>query len=215
MKNTMSQPPSCLTEGDPAFAKLIDQVGPFNLKPEKRRTPFEALVRAVAHQQLNGKAANTILGRFIKLFANGTFPSPKQVEEIEFEELRSIGFSRAKAGYVKAIAQATLNGIVPDRKEIEALEDEAIIERLTQIKGIGRWSVEMFLMFGLGRLDVLPIHDYGVRNGFAIVYRKRELPTPAQLLKHGERWRPHRTTAAWYLWRAVDLARETKLVMNF
>ncbi|MDA1273599.1 MAG: DNA-3-methyladenine glycosylase [Verrucomicrobia bacterium] len=215
MQRTNSHTPICLTDGDPAFAMLIDQVGPFSLKPEKKRSPFEALVRAVAHQQLNGKAATTILGRFINLFGDAAFPSPKQVEEIEFEELRRIGFSRAKAGYVKAIAQAALTGIVPGRKEIEVLEDEAIIERLTQIKGVGRWSVEMFLMFGLGRPDVLPIHDYGVRNGFAIVYRKRKLPTPAQVQKHGERWRPHRTTAAWYLWRAVDLARETKLVMNF
>jgi len=125
---------------------------------------------------------------------------------MEITNITRAGFSRAKARYVKEIARVVLEDVVPGRKEIERMVDDEIIERLTQIKGIGTWSVEMFLIFGLGRPDVLPVHDFGIRTGFSLVYKKRKLPEPEQLLKHGHCWRPYRTTAAWYLWRAVDLA---------
>jgi len=193
-----------LSATDPALGSVIALVGPCRLKADKGRSPFQALIQAVAHQQLNGKAAKTILGRFIELFPDGKFPTPQQVQDIEISQLTGAGFSRAKASYVKEIARGALAGVVPGRKEIERMADDEIVERLTQIKGIGRWSVEMFLIFGLGRHEVLPIHDYGIQQGFALVYKKRKLPRPEHLLKHGERWRPYRTTAAWYLWRALD-----------
>lgn len=193
---------------DPVLGALIAEVGPCTLRPDRARPPFEALVRAVAHQQLNGKAANTILTRFRTLFPSRRFPSPEQVDAIEAEKMVGVGFSRAKAAYVKGIARATLDGLVPDRREIERMNDEEIITRLTQIKGIGPWSVQMFLMFGLGRPDVLPVNDYGIQQGFAITYKKRKLPKPDQIQKQGERWKPYRTTASWYLWRAVDLQKE-------
>jgi 3-methyladenine DNA glycosylase/8-oxoguanine DNA glycosylase len=140
------------------------------------------------------------------LFPHGKFPLPEEVAALRVERLTTVGFSRAKAGYVQEIARNALAGVLPGRREIARLSDEEIVERLTAIKGVGRWSVEMFLMFGLGRPDVLPVHDFGVRRGFALAFQKRELPTPEQLRRHGERWRPCRSTAAWYLWRRVDLA---------
>jgi len=194
-----------LSTADPILGALIAKVGPCDLKPDRTRSPFQALVQAVAHQQLNGKAANTILTRFTALFPTRRFPSPEQVDAIDAHKITGVGFSRAKASYVKGIARAALDGLVPGRREIERMLDDEIVERLTQIKGIGRWSVEMFLIFSLGRPDVLPIHDYGIHQGFAIAFRKRKLPEPEQILERGERWRPYRTTASWYLWRAVDL----------
>lgn len=194
-----------LSTADPVLGELMAKVGPYNLTPDRARSPFQALVQAVAHQQLNGKAANTILARFKALFPKRRFPSPAQVDAIDPDRIAGIGFSRAKASYVRGIARATLDGLVPSRSEIERMTDDEIVVRLTQIKGIGRWSVDMFLIFGLGRPDVLPIHDYGIHQGFAIAYGKRKLPKPDQILKRGERWRPYRTTASWYLWRAVDL----------
>ena len=194
-----------LSTADAALGSLIAQVGPCLLKPDMARSPFQGLIQAVAHQQLNGKAAKTILGRFIALFPHTKFPSPEEVQHMDLRKITGVGFSRAKASYVKDIARGALEGLVPGRKEIEGLTDEEIFERLTQIKGIGRWSVEMFLIFGLGRPDVLPIHDYGIQQGFALAFKKRKLPKPEHLLKHGERWRPYRTTAAWYLWRALEV----------
>jgi DNA-3-methyladenine glycosylase II len=199
-----------LSNVDPILRNLIDRVGPCRLRPERRRAPYQSLVRAVAHQQLNGKAARTILSRFIALCPESAFPTPADVQQLPIERLTAVGFSRAKAGYIKAIAQGALDGTLPATRSIARWSDEDIVERLTQIRGVGRWTVEMYLMFTLGRPDVLPVHDFGIRNGFAIVYRKRVLPKPADLLRHGERWRPYRTTASWYLWRAVDLARSAE-----
>jgi DNA-3-methyladenine glycosylase II len=159
----------------------------------------------VAHQQLSGKAAETILGRFHALFPKAPFPTPTQVLEVSEEALRSVGFSRPKIRYIRDIATHTISGIVPTAAELDALSDEELIERLTSINGVGRWTVEMLLIFKLGRMDVLPVHDLGIQKGFAITYRKRKLPTPELILKQGERWRPYRTIASWYLWRAADL----------
>jgi DNA-3-methyladenine glycosylase II len=194
-----------LSAADPILGALIAKVGPCGLQPDPRRTPFQGLVQAVAHQQLNGKAASTILARFRALFPCTRFPSAQAVLDLDADALTGVGFSRAKAACVKEIARLTRKGVVPGRSQIQRLSDDEIVARLTQIKGVGRWTVEMVLMFSLDRPDVLPAQDYGIRQGFALAYRKRRLPEPEQILRHGERWKPYRTTASWYLWRAVDL----------
>lgn len=199
-----------LSQADPILGEVIAKVGPCTLEPDHSRSPFQALVQAVAHQQLNGKAANTILGRFVALFPHGRFPSAQEVFDVDIEKLTGVGFSRAKAGYVKDIARMALEGVVPGAGQIKGMSDEEIIERLTTIKGVGRWTVEMLLIFSLGRPDVLPVDDFGIRTGFGIVYRKHKLPEAKVILKHGERWKPYRSIASWYLWRAVDLAAANK-----
>ena len=193
-----------LTRADKVLGRLITKVGPCGLKRRARRSPFEALVRAVAYQQLNGTAAATILGRVIALYPGRTFPSPQDLLDTPNEKLRSAGLSGAKVAAIKDIAAKTTDGVVPTSRAIARMENEIIIERLTSIRGVGPWTVEMLLMFTLGRMDVLPVTDYGVRKGFALTYDLKELPRPADLLAHGEKWRPYRSIAAWYLWRAVD-----------
>lgn len=196
-----------LAAADPVMCRIIHQCGPCTLKPKKQRPPFQSLVQAVAHQQLNGKAANTILSRFQRLFPGRRFPRPEDLAGISDDALRGAGFSRAKVAAIRDIAAKTLAGIVPTARQIERLSDEEIVARLTTARGVGRWTVEMLLIFQLGRPDVLPADDFGVRTGFRIAYRRRELPGVKELLAFGERWRPHRTTAAWYLWRVVDRAK--------
>jgi len=183
---------------------LIREHGRCALAPETRRSPFQSLVLAVAHQQLHGAAANNILGRFKKLFPGRRFPRPADLAAVTDEQIRACGFSFAKIRAIRDIAEKTLSGVVPAPREMVKLPDEEIILRLTGVRGVGRWTVEMLLIFQLGRPDVLPADDFGVRNGFRLAYKKRALPTPKELLKFGERWRPHATTAAWYLWRAAD-----------
>ncbi len=194
-----------LRTADPVLGQLIARVGPCELKPDGRRPPYQSLVQAVAHQQLNGKAAATILKRFRALFPPGRFPTPQEVLDVKPEALLGAGFSASKASYVQDIARQTLDGVVPDSRQIKRLSDEEIVARLTQIKGVGRWTVEMLLIFTLGRPDVLPVDDFGVRRGFGIVFRKGRMPEPKQVLRHGERWRPYRSVASWYLWRATEL----------
>ena len=193
-----------LTTKDKTLARLIRRVGPCRLCTDNRRSPFESLVEAVAHQQLHGKAARTILGRVKALVPNRRFPSPDDLLHLPEESLRGAGLSRAKVAAVKDIAAKTRDRIVPTARQMAHMEDAEIVERLTTIRGVGRWTVEMLLIFKLGRLDVLPIDDFGVRKGFAITYRHDDLPRPKALLDYGERWRPFRSVAAWYLWRAVD-----------
>jgi DNA-3-methyladenine glycosylase II len=197
-----------LRKVDRALAKIIAHVGPCPLAPRRGIQPWQALVRSVAYQQLNGTAAETIFNRFLALFPGTKFPTPEQIIAAPVEKLRSAGLSGAKTAAIKDIAAKTIAGIVPDRRAIARMSDVEIIERLTVIRGVGPWTVEMLLMFTLGRPDVLPVTDYGIRNGFALIYGAKDLPAPAEILAHGERWRPHRTVAAWYLWRAVDLAKE-------
>ncbi len=196
-----------LRRADKILARIIKQVGPCAIAPRRGVPPWQALVRSVAYQQLNGKAAETIFGRFLALFPGTKFPTPEQIVAAPDEKLRSAGLSRAKTAAIKDIAAKTLAGVVPTRRDIVKLSDAEIIARLTTIRGVGPWTVEMLLMFTLGRPDVLPATDYGVRSGFALVYGLKELPDPKHLLAHGERWRPHRTTASWYLWRALDTSR--------
>lgn len=197
-----------LQRADRKLARFIKQVGPCPLTPRRGVAPWQALVRSIAYQQLNGRAAETIFTRFLALFPGRKFPTPDQIVAAPDEKLRSAGLSRAKTAAIKDIAAHTLRGVVPDRRGMAKLSDAEIIERLTMIRGVGPWTVEMLLMFTLGRPDVLPATDFGVRSGFALVYNLKELPVPKDLLAHGERWRPFRTVASWYLWRAVDLARE-------
>ena len=199
-----------LRRADPVMAQLIRRAGPYTPAPERRRGPYEALVRAVAHQQLTGKAAQTILGRFVTLYGDDTYPSPEQLVATPDHFLRGVGFSRAKTAALKDIAAKTLDGTIPERRRLARMKDETIIERLTEARGVGRWTVEMFLMFTLGRPDVLPVDDYGIRMGYRIAYGKRTLPKPRVLARYGEVWAPYRTTASWYLWRAVDIEREAR-----
>lgn len=199
-----------LRRADPVLARIIDTAAACRLQPDHEQSPFEALVEAVCHQQLTGKAAQTILGRVKALHPHRPFPTPKDLLSTADEQLRAAGLSRAKVASVKDISAKTLDGIVPTTEEILKLDDAEIIERLTVIRGVGRWTVEMLLIFKLGRLDVLPADDFGVRKGFMLAYRKRALPKPAALLAHGECWRPYRSVASWYMWRAIDLAKPAK-----
>ena len=193
-----------LGKSDKVLARLIRRVGPCRLLPRRNTSPFQALVRSIAHQQLNGTAANTILKRVIAFYPGRKFPAPEDLLATPDERLRGAGLSRAKTAALKDIAAKTLEGIVPSSRAIARMSNEEILERLTAIRGVGPWTVEMLLIFTLGRLDILPATDFGVRKGFALTYRRKELPAPSELIKHGERWRPYRTIASWYLWRALD-----------
>ena len=197
-----------LSKHDPVMRELILEHGQCVLVPETKRSPFQSLVQAVAHQQLHGTAANTILARFRKLFPGRKFPRPEDLAGVTDEQIRACGFSFAKIKAIRDIAEKTLSGVVPTARQIVTLPDEEIILRLTEVRGVGRWTVEMLLIFQLGRPNVLPVDDFGVRNGFRIAYKKRAMPKPKELLKFGELWRPHATTAAWYLWRAADAGRK-------
>lgn len=194
-----------LSQVDRTLGRLIAQVGPCQLRPRVRRSPYETLVRSVVYQQLNGTAAATILGRVKALYRPRRFPRPQDLLDTPDEKLRAAGLSRAKTAAIKDIAVKTLEGVVPGSRQIAGLSNEEIVQRLTVVRGVGPWTVEMLLIFTLGRPDVLPVTDYGVRKGFAQVYGWKELPTPKELAEFGERWRPHRSTAAWYFWRALEL----------
>jgi len=194
------------------MSRLIREHGPCAIVPEPGRSPFQSLVTAVAHQQLNGTAAETILGRFRALFPGKRFPTAARLASVTDEAMRACGFSWAKIASIRDIAAKTLDGTVPGSKAIAAMPDEEIIERLIQVRGVGRWTVEMLLIFKLGRPDVLPADDFGVRNGFRVAFKLDEMPKPKELLAFGERWRPHATTAAWYLWRAADQSKAQRPV---
>jgi DNA-3-methyladenine glycosylase II len=194
---------------DPVMRRLIRRHGPCGLEC-RRWSPYEALTRAIAHQQLNGRAAQTILGRFVALFEGGRFPAPAAVLATPAARLRRAGFSRAKVRAIKDIARHALAGTVPTRRAAARLGDEELVERLVAIRGVGRWTVEMLLIFTLGRLDVLPVDDFGVREGYRRACGKRVRPTPRALQALGERWKPYRSVAAWYLWRAANEARQTR-----
>lgn len=190
---------------------LIRAVGPYGLVLENEAHPFQALAHAIAHQQLHAAAARTILARFISNVGNGVFPTPEAVIAAPEAALRAVGFSFSKIAALRDLATKTLEGVVPERRTLERLEDAEIITRLTEVRGIGRWTVEMLLMFHLGRPDVLPVDDFGVRAGFQFTYGLRKMPAPKALALYGERWGPHRSAAAWYLWRACELKRAGKL----
>ena len=187
--------------------RLIRVHGPCTLTPRVRNSPFESLVTAVAHQQLNGTAAETILRRFCALFPGKRFPSAKDLATVSDEALRGAGFSWAKIKALRDIAAKTLDGTIPSSRAIRAMADAEIIDRLVQVRGVGRWTVEM-LLIRMGRPDIFPADDFGIRDGFRAAYGLAELPKPKELLAHAERWRPHGTTAAWYLWQAANAAKK-------
>jgi len=199
-----------LHKADPVMRALIRRIGPCTFEPRRHQSPYEVLVRAVAHQQLHGRAAEAILGRLIALFPGKRFPDPGDVLRTSTRTLRRAGFSRAKILSIKHIAKKAMTGDVPTRRAAARISDEDMVLRLTELRGVGRWTVEMLLMFQLGRPDILPVDDFGIREGFRITYGLRKRPTPKQVLIHGERWRPHRTIASWYLWRAVEHAKQNR-----
>ena len=189
---------------DKTMARLIERVGPFKID-RKPTDPYPALVRSIVHQQLSTKAAASIHRRLLGLFPGEVLPPPAQLASTDVATLRSAGLSRSKVAALHDLAAKVEAGLIPDARRIRRMSDDDIVEILTTIRGIGRWSVEMYLIFNLQRPDVLPANDFGVRKGFAKVYRLSELPTPAEILAFGERWRPYRTLPSWYLWRALEL----------
>jgi DNA-3-methyladenine glycosylase II len=194
-----------LGEADPRLGELMDQAGPFTMRPLPTQSLFAALARSIVYQQLSGKAAGTILKRTIQLFAPRRFPTPRDLLEAPAERLRAAGLSAAKTAALKDLSARTLDGSVPSLARIRRMDDEAIIERLTEVRGIGRWTVEMLLIFRLGRPDVLPLTDLGVRKGFGLTFRRGRLAEPTAMLRRAERWRPYRSVASWYMWRALEL----------
>jgi DNA-3-methyladenine glycosylase II len=194
---------------DPVLGPVVKQVGAFILKPLTRE-PYEALVRAIAHQQVHGRAAEAVLKRLIALFPEQDFPTATGILSLEEGALRGCGFSGAKVAAVRDIAAKTVGGLVPTRRSATRLPDEELIERLVAIRGVGRWTVEMLLIFTLGRPDILPVDDFGVREGYRRAAGLDAQPKPKELAAIGLAWAPYRSAAAWYLWRAADLAKENK-----
>ena len=193
-----------LTEADPRLGELIAQAGPFTMRPPPTQSLFAALVEAIVYQQLSGRAAATILRRVVAHYRPRRFPRPQDILDTPPERLRAAGLSAAKTLAVRDLAARTVDGTVPTMLRVRRMGDDEIIERLTTVRGIGRWTVEMLLLFRLGRPDVLPIGDLGVRKGFARTFGRRVLSDPMVLSRRAERWRPYRSVASWYLWRALD-----------
>ncbi|MCW3477154.1 DNA-3-methyladenine glycosylase family protein [Limobrevibacterium gyesilva] len=208
----MSDALTHLRRACPKMKALIRRTGPCGLEVN-RHQPYEALVRAIAHQQLHGTAARTITARFVALYPDTPFPTPEQVLATDEAALRGCGFSAGKVAAIRDIAAKAADGVVPTRRAAARLSDEALIERLTTIRGVGRWTVEMLLMFTLGRPDILPVDDFGVREGFRVLHGLDAQPKPKELAMLGAIYAPYRSTAAWYLWRAVDEGRKTKMVL--
>ena len=186
------------------MAELIARSRRYNIAPAVSIRPFDALAESIAYQQLSGKAAATIFGRVRALYPKRKWLDPEQLLATPDETLRAAGLSRAKTAALKDLAAKTIDGTVPGGRVLTRMNDDEIIARLTTVRGIGRWTVEMLLLFDLGRPDVWPVDDYGVRKGFAKTFGRRKLPTPKQLMKLGEKWRPYRSVAAWYFWGALD-----------
>jgi DNA-3-methyladenine glycosylase II len=179
---------------------------PFQIDVADAQSPYEVLMESIAYQSISGKAAATIFGRIKALGSDGRPPSPGQMLKIPAQKLRKAGLSGAKVLAMKDLAKKTITGMVPTHDEALKLSDEELVKRLVSVRGIGAWTVEMFLIFRLGRPDVLPIHDLGVKKGWSVAYGKKHMPKPKELLEFGERWRPYRTVASWYMWRAFERA---------
>lgn len=214
---------AALTAADPKLGQLMARVGPFTLRMPGTQSPFEALARSIIYQQLHGKAAAAIHGRMIEGFGEvcgvGVHPGPEHLLECPTEQLRGAGLSHNKVLALRDLAAKTVDGTVPSLARIRRMSDAAIIEHLTQVRGIGRWTVEMMLMFRLGRPDVLPVDDYGVRKGFALTFQGLKpttkvtpalLPKAVVMERRAKRWVPWRSVASWYMWRACDLADAAK-----
>jgi DNA-3-methyladenine glycosylase II len=197
-----------LSSVDPTLARVMERVGPFELPIRLIHNPFEALARNIIYQQLHGNAAGAIHRRVLALFGKDRL-HPQDILDASEERLRGAGLSGAKLVALKDLAAKALDGTVPTLARLRRMDDEEIIEHLTQVRGVGRWTVEMLLIFRLGRADVLPVGDFAVRKGFSLVYDMKELPKPKELLHYGERWRPYRSVASWYMWRVNELPSET------
>ncbi len=195
-----------LSERDETLRALIADVAPFQIDVADAQSPYEVLLESIAYQSISGKAAATIFGRIKALGTNNRPPSPQRMLKLPPKKLRKAGLSGAKVLAMKDLAQKALDGIVPTHDEAIKLSDDELVERLVSVRGIGAWTVEMFLIFRLGRPDVLPIHDLGVKKGWSVAYGKKHMPKPKELLEFGERWRPYRTVASWYMWRAFERA---------
>jgi DNA-3-methyladenine glycosylase II len=199
----MSDALTHLRRSCPKMRALIARTGPCGLKPERKREPYEALVRAIAHQQLHGRAAETITARFLALYPGEDFPSPAMVLATDTTVLRGCGFSASKVAAIQDIAAKAEAGIVPTRRAATRISDAALIERLTSIRGVGQWTVEMLLIFCLGRPDIFPVDDFGVREGYRRIHGLEAQPKPKLLVELALPYAPYRSTAAWYLWRAA------------
>lgn len=186
---------------DADWAQLIAQIGPCRHDPKAAREPYEALVRAIAYQQLTAKAGDAMIGRLMALFGDRIFPTPRDLVDADAGLLRACGFSASKTATIQAVAAAAIAGVVPARKTAVTMDDETLIERMISIKGVGRWTVEMLLMYSLERMDVLPVDDFGVREGYRVLKSLDAQPKPKALREIARAWAPHRTVAAWYLWR--------------
>jgi DNA-3-methyladenine glycosylase II len=195
-----------LSERDECLKRLIAETVPFQIDVADAQSPYEVLLESIAYQSISGKAAATIFGRIKALASHGRPPTPEEMLKIPKGKLRKAGLSGAKVVAMKDLAKKSLQGIVPTLEQSQSLSDEELVERLISVRGIGAWTVEMFLIFRLGRPDVLPIHDLGVKKGWSVAYGKKHMPKPKELLKFGERWRPYRTVASWYMWRAFERA---------
>jgi DNA-3-methyladenine glycosylase II len=195
-----------LAAKDKRIAELIQSTQQFQLDEALAESPYEALLEAIAYQSISGKAAATIFARIKALSSTGRAPTPEEMLKLRKLTLRKAGLSGAKVLAMKDLAKKTIEGVVPSLEEAQRLSDDELVERLTSVRGVGVWTVEMFLIFRLGRPDVLPIHDLGVKKGWSITYGKKHMPKPKELLAFGERWRPYRTVASWYMWRACHRA---------
>jgi DNA-3-methyladenine glycosylase II len=193
-----------LNASDKRLAELIARSRRYEITPSLKVRPFDALAESIAYQQLSGKAAATIWKRVREIFGKKKFLDPKLVLATPDEKFRKAGLSRSKVAALKDLAAKTLDGTVPKATAMAKMSDNEIVERLTEVRGIGRWTAEMLLLFDLGRPDVWPVHDFGVRKGFARIFGKRKLPTPKQMEKHGVKFSPYRSALAWYCWRALD-----------
>jgi DNA-3-methyladenine glycosylase II len=195
-----------LSAKDEKLARLIVETVRFQTDADAAQSPYEALLESIAYQSISGKAAATIFARIKALSSNGRPPSPQEMLKLRKPTLRKAGLSGAKVLAMKDLARKTIQGVVPTREQATKMSDEELVERLISVRGIGAWTVEMFLIFNLGRPDVLPIHDLGVKKGWCVAYGKKHMPKPKELLAFGERWRPYRTVASWYMWRAFERA---------
>ena len=198
---TLRKATAHLRRTDPVLAAIIRDVGPCRLRTDETGGAFAALVESIVYQQITGKAAASIYGR-VRTLINRRHPRPQDILAATEEALRGAGLSRQKVAYLRDLAEKVRDGL--KLHVLGRLEDEAVIETLIEVKGIGRWTVEMFLIFRLGRLDVLPVHDYGIRKAMQRAYRLRKLPNPDRMRRLAEPWRPYRSVACWYLWRSLE-----------
>jgi DNA-3-methyladenine glycosylase II len=195
-----------LAERDEPLRVLISETRGFEIDVLEGHSPYEALLQSIAYQSISGKAAATIFARVKALGQDGRPPTPEEMLRLRTPALRKAGLSAAKVLAMKDLARKTIDGVVPSLDQAQTMSDEELVERLVSVRGIGVWSVEMFLMLRLGRPDVLPVHDLGVKKGWSVAYGKKHMPSPKELLAFGERWRPFRSVASWYMWRAFERA---------